>query len=175
MNNIVNHVAMKVLYLRDSEELYSPSNGLCYATESSAGLDLRACWPKEQPDGQADEQLGYLGDTITIRAGARYAIPTGVCMEIMQAGIAGFVYSRSGLGAKHGLTMAQGVGVIDADYRGELIVWLLNTSNEEHTIQRGDRIAQLVLQPVYHAIVEAVDSLSDTERGGGGFGHTGTK
>ncbi|MFI3272071.1 MAG: dUTP diphosphatase [Pseudomonadota bacterium] len=156
---------MKILYLRDSEELYSHSNGLCYATEASAGLDLRACWELDQQAGQPD--------SITIAAGARHAIPTGICMEIMQAGIAGFVYSRSGLGAKHGLTMAQGVGVIDADYRGELIVWLLNTSNEERTVHRGDRIAQLVLQPVYHACVEAVDSLSDTARGAGGFGHTG--
>lgn len=163
MNNIVNHVTMNIVYLRDSEALYSPSNGLCHATAASAGLDLRACWEQN------------LGDTITIAAGERHAIPTGVCMEIMQAGIAGFVYSRSGLGAKHGLTVAQGVGVIDADYRGELIVWLLNTSHEERMVQRGDRIAQLVLQPVYHACVEAVKCLSDTERGGGGFGHTGVK
>lgn len=155
-------VGMHIVYLRDSADLYA-TQGLCHATPASAGLDLRAAWEPR------------LGDSIHIPAGARYAVPTGIAMEIMQAGIAGFVYSRSGLGAKHGLTVAQGVGVIDADYRGEIVVWLLNTSQQEHTVQRGDRIAQLVLQPVFHAQVQAVHALGETSRGSGGFGHTGAR
>lgn len=162
-----NSVAMNIVYLRDSQDLYGQS-GLCHATPASAGLDLRACWPHECEEGES----GF-GDSVTIAAGSRCAIPTGISMEILQAGIAGFVYSRSGLGAKHGLTVAQGVGVIDADYRGEVVVWLLNTSENDLVVQRGDRIAQLVLQAVFHANVQAVATLTETERGAGGFGHTG--
>ena len=88
-------------------------------------------------------------------------------------GVAGFIYSRSGLGAKHGLTVAQGVGVIDPDYRGEIIVWLLNTADRPLTVQAGDRIAQLVLMPVGVPVVAVVEELGDTARGAGGFGHTG--
>jgi dUTP pyrophosphatase len=88
--------------------------------------------------------------------------------------VAGFVFSRSGLGARQGLTVSQGVGVIDPDYRGEIIVSLLNTSGERRRIRRGERIAQLVLLPVFQAALVRAQELSDTSRGGGGFGHTGT-
>ena len=88
-------------------------------------------------------------------------------------GVAGFVYSRSGLGTKDGLVVSQGVGVIDPDYRGEILVSLLNTSDQPRTVTRGQRIAQLVFQPVVRAQVIPQDSLSDTERVAGGFGHTG--
>ena len=83
------------------------------------------------------------------------------------------MFSRSGLGAKDGLTVAQSVGVIDPDYRGEIIVWLLNTSGQTRHVERGQRIAQLVLLPVYTARLLAVDALGGTARGAGGFGHTG--
>ncbi len=133
-------------------------NPLAYATEVSAGLDLRACIDAE---------------TLEIPAGGRAAIPAGLAIEIMRPGIAGFVFSRSGLGTKEGLTVSQGVGVIDPDYRGEIIVSLLNTSGQTRTIERGQRIAQLVFMPVFTARLTAVDALGETARGAGGFGHTG--
>jgi dUTP pyrophosphatase len=89
-------------------------------------------------------------------------------------GVAGFVYSRSGLGARQGLVVAQGVGVIDPDFRGEITVMLLNLSQEPRTVTQGMRIAQLVFQPVIPVHCIPVSELSPTERGAGGFGHTGT-
>ena len=145
-----------ILYLRDAAALYG--DGLAYATPDSAGMDLRAC---------------IEGDTLTIGTGQRAPVPSGICIEPRVPGVAGFIYSRSGLGAVKGLTVAQGVGVIDADYRGELVVWLLNTSDSALTVSRGDRVAQLVFQPVCRLEPRAVSALSETERGSGGFGHTG--
>ncbi|MBS3779880.1 MAG: dUTP diphosphatase, partial [Desulfovermiculus sp.] len=94
-------------------------------------------------------------------------------IEILTPGIAGFIFSRSGLGTKEGLVVSQGVGVIDPDYRGEIIVSILNTSQSERTIHSGQRIAQLLFMPAYQARLLAVESLSPTFRGQGGFGHTG--
>ncbi|OGR35324.1 MAG: deoxyuridine 5'-triphosphate nucleotidohydrolase [Desulfovibrionales bacterium GWA2_65_9] len=131
---------------------------LAYATDHSAGLDLRACIDAERLD---------------IPAGGRAAIPTGIAIEICTPGVAGFIFSRSGLGTKEGLTVSQGVGVIDPDYRGQLIVSLLNTSGEARSVERGQRIAQLVFLPCFTARLIAVDELGATERGAGGFGHTG--
>ncbi|EPR42404.1 deoxyuridine 5'-triphosphate nucleotidohydrolase Dut [Desulfovibrio sp. X2] len=133
-------------------------HGCEYSTEHSAGLDLRAC---------LDE------DSITVPAGGRAFVGAGVAIEISEPGWAGFVFSRSGLGAKDGLTVAQGVGVIDPDYRGEIKVCLLNTSGEPRVVTRGQRIAQLVFMPFRRAGVVACDDLSSTARGTGGFGHTG--
>jgi len=133
-------------------------HALEYATATSAGLDLRACID---------------ANTLEIPTGCRAAIPAGLAIEILRPGIAGFVFSRSGLGAKDGLTVSQGVGVIDPDYRGEIIVSLLNTSGQPRTIERGQRIAQLVFMPVFTARLTAVDALGETARGAGGFGHTG--
>lgn len=129
-----------------------------YATDHSAGLDLRACIDAERLD---------------IPAGGRAAIPTGIAIEICTPGVAGFIFSRSGLGTKEGLTVSQGVGVIDPDYRGQLIVSLLNTSGAPRSVERGQRIAQLVFLPCFTARLIAVDELGATERGAGGFGHTG--
>ncbi|MBQ9105846.1 MAG: dUTP diphosphatase [Mailhella sp.] len=145
-----------ILYLRDAASLYG--DGLAYATPASAGMDLRAC---------------IEGESLTIEAGQRAPVPAGICIEPRVPGVAGFIYSRSGLGAVKGLTVAQGVGVIDADYRGELVVWLLNTSGDPLTVNRGDRVAQLVFQPICRLEPKVVASLSETERGSGGFGHTG--
>jgi dUTP pyrophosphatase len=128
------------------------------ATEWSAGLDLRACIEEER---------------LEIAPGQRAKIPTGLAMETEAPGVAGLVCSRSGLGAKEGLTVAQGVGLIDPDYRGEIIVWLLNTSEAPLSVERGQRIAQLVLIPVLHPVVRICAELEKTERGAGGFGHTG--
>ncbi len=130
-----------------------------YATDVSAGLDLRACM---------DE------DKIVLGPGERYLFPAGIAIEITRPSIAGFVFSRSGLGTKHGLTVSQGVGVIDPDYRGEIRVSLLNTSVQTQRVVKGQRIAQLVFLPFFHAHILPVKTLGDTRRGEGGFGHTGT-
>ena len=132
--------------------------GFAPATATSVGIDLRACFAE---------------DEISLESGARAAIPSGVVIEPVVPGLAGFVYSRSGLGAKHGLVVAQGVGVIDPDYRGEIMVWLLNTSQKNMSVKRGERIAQLVFQPYVRPQICRKAQLSETSRGSGGFGHTG--
>ena len=132
--------------------------GFAPATVTSVGIDLRACFAEEE---------------ISLEPGARLAIPSGVIIEPVVPGLAGFVYSRSGLGAKHGLVVAQGVGVIDPDYRGEIMVWLLNTSQKAMSVKQGERIAQLVFQPYARPRILRQSSLSETPRGSGGFGHTG--
>ncbi len=147
-------VDVRVRYLDPLLKMIPPD----YSTADSAGLDLRACIKEEEA---------------VVEPGCRLAVPTGMAMEISEPGLAGFVFSRSGLGAKRGLTVAQGVGVIDPDYRGEIVVWLLNTSDEPHTVRRGQRIAQLVLLPYFRAGIIPVEELGETTRGGGGFGHTG--
>lgn len=164
---------VRICYLRDARTLYAPdcadttdsgttasadTPGLNYATPGSVGLDLRACLSSE---------------SVEIPAGGRLAVPTGVAVEPITPGIAGFVYSRSGLGAMQGLTVAQGVGVIDPDYRGEIGVVLLNTSGEPRRLRRGERIAQLVFQPAFQVELLEAAELGTTERGAGGFGHTG--
>ncbi len=128
------------------------------ATDMSAGVDLRACMDEEE---------------VVIVPGERHLFPTGIAIEITRPGIAGFVFSRSGLGAKLGLTVSQGVGVIDPDYRGEIKVSLLNTSSQEQSVRKGQRIAQLVFLPIFHARILPVQELGKTDRGAGGFGHTG--
>ncbi|MEF3698604.1 dUTP diphosphatase [Desulfolutivibrio sp.] len=148
---LVKPLPVRVKYLRDTAS--PPHRG----TDQSAGLDLAAALSAE----------------VAIAPGQRAAIPTGLSIEIGRPGIAGFVFSRSGLGAKDGLTVAQGVGVIDPDYRGEIMVWLLNTASEPRTVRPGQRIAQLVFLPVFTAELLTADELSDTGRGAGGFGHTG--
>ncbi|ADU62534.1 MAG: dUTP diphosphatase [Pseudodesulfovibrio sp.] len=133
-------------------------NDLAYATEFSAGLDLRACIDVEE---------------LEIGPGEKKSIPAGVTIEIREPSVAGYVFSRSGLGTKDGLTVSQGVGVIDPDYRGEIKVSLLNTSGEVRRIRRGQRIAQLVFMPVFQAAINQVEELGATDRGAGGFGSTG--
>ena len=128
-----------------------------YATPGSAGMDLRACM--EGP--------------ITIPAGERGKIPTGLAIALPGPDWVALVYARSGLAIKHGLAPANCVGVIDSDYRGEVIVGLLNSSKEDYTVQPGERIAQMVIMPVAQAQITVVDELDDTSRGAGGFGSTG--
>ena len=154
------HPKTRIQYLRDARNVYTANgaDGLRYATPGSVGLDLRACIDAEEAE---------------IPAGGRLPIPTGIAVEPLTPGIAGFVYSRSGLGAVQGLTGAQGVGVIDPDYRGDITVGLLNTSGEPRRLRRGDRIAQLVFQPAFQVELEESGSLGETGRGSGGFGHTG--
>lgn len=149
------HIKVKIKYLRNTDET---GNTLEYSTLFSAGMDLRAFMEK---------------DEILLAPGSRYPFPTGICMEITTPGVAGFVYSRSGMGTKQGLVVSQGVGVIDPDYRGEIIVSLLNNSLEERVVKKSQRIAQLIFQPFFHADLTATAQLSATKRGSGGFGHTG--
>ena len=127
-----------------------------YGTEFSAGADLYAC----------------INENITIKPGQTVMIPTGIGMEI-QIEYAGFIYARSGLSTKQGLAPANKVGVVDADYRGEIKVALYNQSSEDRVVSKNDRIAQIVIAPFLKADFKVVDSLSDTTRGDGGFGHTG--
>ena len=129
-----------------------------YGTEFAAGADLYACM--EEP--------------VTVRAGATEFVHTGLAMEI-PAGLVGLVYARSGLACKKGLAPANKVGVIDSDYRGEIMVALHNHSTEDIVIESGERIAQIVITPYVFAEYEETEELGTTERGAGGFGSTGTK
>lgn len=126
-------------------------------TEFSAGYDLSAC----------------CGEPITVKAGETVKVHTGVSMEIEgDKNTVGLIYARSGIATKFGIAPANCVGVIDWDYRGELIVALHNSSGSDFVINHGERIAQLVLAPVFTPDVEVVEELSDTARGAGGFGST---
>lgn len=151
---------INVFFFRDAKRIYGPT-GLAPATREAAGADLRAC-PED-------------GLPLCIPPGERRAVPSGIAVEPTTPGIAGFVYSRSGLGAVKGLTVAQGVGLIDPDYRGEIMVYLFNTSRESYTVRSGERIAQLLFQPFFRPLFHPVDALGATERGSGGFGHTGAQ
>jgi dUTP pyrophosphatase len=128
-----------------------------YQSEGAAGLDLSACLP---------------GGPVTLQPGEIRAIPTGLAMAIPQ-GYEGQVRPRSGLSTKHGMTCPNSPGTIDSDYRGELLVPMINLGREAFTVTHGLRIAQLVIAPVAHARLIEVQSLDDTARGEGGFGSTG--
>ena len=127
-----------------------------YETAGSAGLDLRAAVPEGEP--------------MTLAAGARTAVPTGLCFAIPE-GFEGQIRSRSGLAVRAGITCL--TGTIDSDYRGEIKVVLINLGHEAFVIGRGDRVAQMIIAPVAQARIVEVDSLDETARGAGGFGSTG--
>jgi len=127
-----------------------------YASASAAGMDLYAA--VQQP--------------VTLSPGQRAFIPTGIRVAI-PPGFEGQVRPRSGLALKHGIALVNSPGTIDADYRGEIRIVIINLGSEEFTINRGDRIAQLVVAPVVRVSWRLVERLADTERGEGGFGHTG--
>ncbi len=129
-----------------------------YGSEFSAGADLYAC----------------IDEPVTINPGETVLIHTGIAMEI-PVGYVGLVFARSGLATKKGLAPANKVGVIDADYRGEIMVALYNQSTEARTVEAGERVAQIALIPFLAAGFDVVDELSDTARGTGGFGSTGRK
>ena len=150
----MNEVNVAVLPLPHFEGLQLPA----YETDGSAGMDVRAPVPEGEP--------------MVLAPGARAMVPTGLSVAIPQ-GYEIQVRPRSGLAAKHGLTCLNTPGTIDSDYRGEIKVILVNLGQEAFTIQRGERIAQLVLAPVTRLAWQAVDSLDETARGAGGFGSTG--
>lgn len=127
-----------------------------YGSAEAAGADLYAC----------------LEETVTIQPGEIFWVPTGIALEVPK-GCAGLVYARSSMGAKRGLAPANKVGVVDSDYRGEIRVVLLNHSKEPQILEPGERVAQFVITPVLQPQYVAVEELTDTGRGIGGFGSTG--
>jgi len=128
-----------------------------YATQDSAGLDLRAC----------------LDQPLTLAPGDTQLIPTGIAIHIGDPHLAAVILPRSGLGHKHGIVLGNLVGLIDADYQGPLMISCWNRGQNAYTISPGDRIAQLVFLPIVRAHFEIVDEFKTTERGTGGFGHSG--
>ena len=139
-------------------------------------LNQNAKMPSYGSDFAAGADLYALldGDRLEIPAGGTAFVHTGISLEIPQ-GLVGLVYARSGLASKRGLAPANKEGVVDCDYRGEIIVSLHNHSLEAQTIEQGERVAQIVFAPYYAADFEQVSSLSGTSRGSGGFGSTGAK
>ena len=129
-----------------------------YATPGSAAMDLHAC----------------LEEAVTIPARGRTVIPTGIAIALPSPDYVALVFARSGLGIKHGVAPSNCVGVIDSDYRGEVMVGLQNSGDSDFTIQPGDRIAQLMVVPVVQAQIRMAPELDETQRGAGGFGSTGT-
>jgi len=145
-----------VVRLAHNQDLPLPA----YETADAAGMDLRAAVPEDEP--------------LVLKPGARHAVPTGLTFAI-PSGFEGQVRPRSGLALKSGITLANTPGTIDADYRGEVKVILINLGEEDFTIRRGDRIGQLLIAPVIQASWAEVDSLDETVRGAGGFGSTGAQ
>ncbi|MGN0448246.1 MAG: dUTP diphosphatase [Acutalibacteraceae bacterium] len=143
---------IRIKKLRDNAKIPT------YGTAFSAGADLYAC----------------LDTSVTIEAGETKLIPTGLAFEIPE-GLGGFVYARSGLASKRGIAPANKVGVIDSDYRGEVMVALYNHGKEAQIIEPQERIAQMVIMPYVSANFILSDDLDDTDRGAGGFGSTGVK
>lgn len=128
-----------------------------YATEGSAGLDLRA----------------MLDAPLDIAPGATHLIPTGMAIHIADPGYAGLILPRSGLGHKHGIVLGNLVGLIDSDYQGQLMVSCWNRSETAFSLAPGERLAQLVIVPVMQVALEQVETFDASQRGSGGFGHTG--
>jgi dUTP pyrophosphatase len=146
-------IQLKVLDQRIGNEIPLPA----HATEGSAGMDLRAC----------------IDETITLNPGETELIPTGIAIHIDDPGLAATILPRSGLGHKHGIVLGNLVGLIDSDYQGQLFVSCWNRGNDSFIIEKGDRIAQLVFVPVVQADFEVVDEFVESDRGAGGFGHSG--
>ena len=143
---------IKVNFKKLNENAVKPT----YGTEFAAGADLYACE----------------GGEVTIKSGETKLIHTGLSLEIPE-GYAGLIYARSGLACKRGLAPANKVGVVDSDYRGEFLIFLHNHGSAPQTVAHGDRVAQLVITPVFTPCFLEAEELSDTARGAGGFGSTG--
>jgi dUTP pyrophosphatase len=147
-------ITVKLRRLPHNADLPLPA----YETPLSAGMDLRAALPEDAP--------------VTLAPGARALVPTGLAIAL-PAGFEAQVRPRSGLALKHGITCLNSPGTVDADYRGELAVILVNLGQEPFVIKRGERIAQMVIAPVTQGAWSEVETLDDTARGAGGFGSTG--
>ena len=142
---------LKVKKLRENAKMIER------ATKGSAGMDLHAC----------------IDEPITIEPGEIKIIPTGLAIALENENFVAYIYARSGLSIKHGISLINCVGTVDEDYRGEVCVPIVNVSNEPYTIQPEERIAQMVIAKYEQAEIQVVTELSDTERGAGGFGSTG--
>ncbi len=148
-------IELKILDSRIGSQFPLPS----YATPGSAGMDLRA----------------MLETNLVIQPGETKLIPTGIAVHVADPSLAAVILPRSGLGHKHGIVLGNLVGLIDSDYQGPLMVSCWNRSDEPFTIEIGDRLAQLVFVPVVQAQFKLVDEFDNSERGEGGFGHSGTR
>lgn len=146
-------IQLKILDPRIGNSIDLPE----YATDGSAGMDLRAA----------------LDETTEIKPGETLLIPTGMSIYVEDPNMAAIILPRSGLGHKHGIVLGNLVGLIDSDYQGQLFVSCWNRGDKNFSIEVGDRIAQLVIVPVIQASFEVVDEFVSTERGAGGFGHSG--
>jgi dUTP pyrophosphatase len=148
-------IEVKLLDPRFGDEWPLPA----YATEASAGMDLRAA----------------LEAPLTLASGDTALIPSGISIHLADPHLCAVVLPRSGLGHRHGIVLGNGTGLIDADYQGPLLISVWNRSQESFTIQPGDRIAQLVVLPITRVSLQVVDTFADSARGEGGFGHTGVR
>ncbi|WP_196908228.1 dUTP diphosphatase [Candidatus Symbiopectobacterium sp. 'North America'] len=148
-------IDVKILDARIGQQFPLPT----YATAGSAGLDLRAC----------------IDEGITLAAGKTILVPTGIAIHIADPSLAAVILPRSGLGHKHGVVLGNLVGLIDSDYQGQLMVSVWNRSQQAFTIEPGERLAQMVFVPVVQAEFNIVDDFVGTERGEGGFGHSGRR
>lgn len=144
---------MTINFKKVRENAKIPTRG----TQGAAGMDMYAC----------------IEENITVNPGELKIIPTGIAVALPSSDYAVFLYARSGLGVKHGICLANGVGVIDSDYRGEICAGICNVSNEPYTIQPQERICQMVVAPVVMAELAEVEDLDKTHRGDGKFGSTG--
>ncbi|AVI66219.1 dUTP diphosphatase [Shewanella sp. NKUCC05_KAH] len=148
-------IELKILDSRIGSEFPLPA----YATAGSAGMDLRA----------------MIDTALTIAPGETVLIPTGIAIHVADPGLAAVILPRSGLGHKHGIVLGNLVGLIDSDYQGPLMVSCWNRGDSPFTLEMGDRLAQLVFVPVVQAQFKLVDEFDSSDRGEGGFGHSGTK
>ncbi|SIQ65827.1 deoxyuridine 5'-triphosphate nucleotidohydrolase [Shewanella morhuae] len=148
-------IELKILDSRIGSEFPLPA----YATQGSAGMDLRA----------------MIDTTLTIAPGETVLIPTGIAIHVADPGLAAVILPRSGLGHKYGIVLGNLVGLIDSDYQGALMVSCWNRSDRPFALEIGDRLAQLVFVPVIQAQFKLVDEFDSSDRGEGGFGHSGTK
>ena len=146
-------IQLKILDKRIGKDIPLPE----YATDGSAGMDLRACLEKP----------------VTLQPGDPFLIPTGIAIHIDDPSLCAVLLPRSGLGHKHGIVLGNLVGLIDSDYQGQLFISCWNRGRESFTIEIGERIAQMVLVPVARVDFEVVQEFTESHRGSGGFGHTG--
>jgi dUTP pyrophosphatase len=147
-------IELKILDSRIGKSIALPN----YATGGSAGLDIRAC----------------IDEPLTVEPGDTELIPTGIAIHIADTGLAAVLLPRSGLGHKHGLVLGNLTGLIDSDYQGQVFVSCWNRGSKAYEIRPGERIAQLVFVPVEQVRFEVVEEFEDSDRGDGGFGHSGT-
>ncbi|ANO49944.1 dUTP diphosphatase [Woeseia oceani] len=147
-------IELKILDARVGDSIPLPH----YATDGSAGLDMRA----------------VIDDALTVEPGQTVLVPTGLAIYIKDPGLAAVLLPRSGLGHKHGLVLGNLTGLIDSDYQGQVFISCWNRSNAAYEIQPGERIAQMVFVPVAQVSFEVVEEFAGSERGEGGFGHSGT-